>query len=51
MSSVNKHKTELKHVYEMQKLEQTQLNSVKSQHAQKLAELEKTQRQLVDVSF
>ncbi|XP_060070795.1 centriolin-like [Ylistrum balloti] len=47
ISSVNKHKTELKHAYEMQKLEQTNLNSVKSTHAQKVAELEKTQRELI----
>ncbi|XP_021380343.1 centriolin-like isoform X3 [Mizuhopecten yessoensis] len=47
IGSVNKHKTELKHAYEMQKLEQTNLNSVKSTHAQKVSELEKTQRELI----
>ncbi|XP_033730276.1 centriolin-like isoform X4 [Pecten maximus] len=47
IGSVNKHKTELKHAYDMQKLEQTNLNSVKSTHAQKVAELEKTQRELL----
>ncbi|XP_069121130.1 centriolin-like isoform X3 [Argopecten irradians] len=47
IGSVNKHKSELKHAYEMQKLEQTNLNSVKSTHAQKVAELEKTQRELL----
>lgn len=49
VSSVNKHKTELKHVYEMQKMEQTELNNVKNQHAQKVSILEKTQRQLIEV--
>ena len=46
---MNKHKSELKHTFEMQRLEQTELDSLKSQHAQKLAELEKTQRALLDV--
>ena len=49
-NTVNKHKSELKHTFEMQRLEQTELESLKSQHAQKLAELEKTQRALLDVS-
>ena len=48
---MNKHKAELKHTFEMQRLEQTELESLKSQHAQKLAELEKTQRALLDVSL
>ena len=50
-NTVNKHKAELKHTFEMQRLEQTELESLKSQHAQKLAELEKTQRALLDVSL
>lgn len=49
-SAVSKQKAELKHTYEMQKLEQTELESVKSQHSQKLTELEKTQLALLDVS-
>ena len=48
-NTVNKQKSELKHTFEMQRLEQTELDSLKSQHAQKLAELEKTQRALLDV--
>nr|KAG5703045.1 hypothetical protein BaRGS_016206 [Batillaria attramentaria] len=36
-SSVNKNKTELKHTYEMQKLEQNELENLRAQHAQKMA--------------
>ena len=49
VNSVNKHKAELKHTFEMQKLEHSELENLKSQHAQKLAELEKTQRELIEV--
>ena len=51
VSSVNKHKTELKHTYEMQRLENVELDSLKTQHAQKLAELERTQRELNEVKY
>ena len=50
VNTVNKHKSDLKHTFEMQRLEQTELDNLKSQHAQKLSELEKTQRELLDVS-
>ncbi|KAL4219131.1 hypothetical protein ACF0H5_021713 [Mactra antiquata] len=48
VNTVNKHKSDLKHTFEMQRLEQTELDSLKSSHAQKLSELEKTQRELLD---
>ncbi|CAL1547619.1 unnamed protein product [Lymnaea stagnalis] len=48
MNNVNKNKSELKHTFEMQKLEQTELDSVKAQHSQKLLELERTQRALLE---
>ena len=48
-SSVSKNKSELKHTYEMEKLEQNELESLRAQHAQKLADLEKTQRELLEV--
>ncbi|XP_053381516.1 centriolin-like isoform X4 [Mercenaria mercenaria] len=48
VNTVNKHKSDLKHTFEMQRLEQTELDNLKSQHAQKLSELEKTQRELLD---
>ena len=50
IGSVNKNKAELKHLYDRQTYEQTELESMKAQHSQKLAELEKTQRALLDVS-
>ena len=49
INSVNKNKSELQHIFEMQKIEKHELDSLKSQHAQKLSELEKTQRELLEV--
>ena len=49
VNSVSKHKSELKHTFELQRLEQTELDNLKSQHALRLADLEKTQRELIDV--
>jgi septal ring factor EnvC (AmiA/AmiB activator) len=49
INSVNKNKSELQHIFEMQKIEKHELDSLKAQHAQKLAELEKTQRELLEV--
>ncbi|XP_052229704.1 centriolin-like isoform X2 [Dreissena polymorpha] len=48
VNSVSKHKSDLKHTFEMQRLEQTELDNLKSQHAQRLAELERTQRELIE---
>lgn len=51
INSVNKNKSELQHIFEMQKIEKYELDSLKSQHAQKLSELEKTQRELLEVKI
>lgn len=51
INSVNKNKSELQHIFEMQKIEKHELDSLKSQHAQKLSELEKTQRELLEVKI
>lgn len=48
-SSVNKNKSELKHTYEMQKLEQNELENLRTQHAQKMGDLERIQRELLEV--
>ena len=48
-STISRHKSELKHVLDMHKLEQAELDGVKSQHAHKMAELERTQRALLEV--
>ncbi|KAL5012076.1 hypothetical protein ScPMuIL_010627 [Solemya velum] len=44
--AVNKQKSELKHTYDMQKIEQNELDNLKSQHAHKLLDFEKTQKAL-----
>lgn len=51
INSVSKNKSELQHIFEMQKIEKHELDSLKSQHAQKLSELEKTQRELLEVKI
>ena len=48
-SNISRHKAELKHVLDMHKLEQAELEGVKSQQAHKMAELERTQRALLEV--
>ncbi|XP_068105155.1 centriolin isoform X2 [Hyperolius riggenbachi] len=46
-SEIHKQKTELKHVLEMQQLEDNELQGLKLQHEQKINELEKTQSLLL----
>ncbi|XP_068011933.1 centriolin isoform X2 [Melanerpes formicivorus] len=48
LGQIAKHKMELKHVLEMLELENNELQSLKLQHDQKVSELEKTQRAILD---
>ncbi|NXF85829.1 CNTRL protein, partial [Eubucco bourcierii] len=48
LCQIAKHKMELKHVLEMMELENNELQSLKLQHDQKVNELEKTQRAVLE---
>lgn len=48
LSNRRRHKSELKHVLEMLKLEHQDLESLRQQHENKVSELDKTQRHLLD---